>query len=80
MQVSDQTLASETERRLTKENHVHSIYIRQFSPKDVVYVTAKIYYRGDEGDVREIRSCDQTSLSAALKELLRACDLANEVD
>jgi hypothetical protein len=80
MQLSDQTLADETERRLAKENFVHSIYIRQFSPKDVVYASAQIYHRGNESDVREIRSCNQTSLSSALRELLRACDIANEAD
>lgn len=78
MQLSDQTIAEETERRFAKENHVHSIYICQFSPKDVVYVSAKIYHRGDLSDVREIRSCHQTSLSDALRELMRACDIANE--
>ena len=79
MQLSDETIAEQLTRRLVDDNYVHSLYVRQFSPRDVVYVSAKIYHRGARDDVREIRTCSATSLQEAMMELLRACDVANEV-
>ena len=77
MQLSDRTIADAITQRALADNHVFSLYTVQFSPRDVVYVAAKFYHRGNTANVREVRSASSKSWPDAIVDLLRALDLAN---
>lgn len=73
--IADATLANGLATKVTT-NHVFSVYLVQFAPRDVVYAAAKYYHQGDLSDVREIRVVHAKSWDVTIAELLRAIDIA----